>query len=89
MSEIDKLVKRLSGVKNFHVSWGPEAHKLSSEQRAKAINDIMDEIDARNYEPMDFPDRPTMDIRDWMANKQAEKIDLDALDNISVKFPKG
>lgn len=44
--EFERLMKRL-GVDegrliNFHVSWGPDAHKLTPEERCAAINRAMD-----------------------------------------------
>lgn len=40
---VDKLVEYFvkSGVKNFHVSWGPKAHLMSADERAKMIYDSL------------------------------------------------
>lgn len=48
MSNVEKLKDELdkmydSGMKNFHVSWGPEAHKLNKEEMAKAVLDMIEE----------------------------------------------
>jgi hypothetical protein len=51
--ERDRLVKRLfdKGVRNFHVSWGPEAHLCSSEELAAELNRAFDQIDREEYTP--------------------------------------
>lgn len=50
MSELERLKQRLHGTKNFHVSWGPEAHLLTTEQRAAELNKAFDAIEAGDYE---------------------------------------
>jgi len=54
--EFDRLVKRLRGIRNFHVDWDPSASELTPEQRAAEINRMLDEVDAGNFEPLDFKD---------------------------------
>jgi hypothetical protein len=50
---IDRLFNDPTKVlRNFHVSWGPGAHKATREQRAKAINDMLDAPSTR----LDFVD---------------------------------
>ena len=70
MTEKEKLIKRLLGSKNFSVSWGPDAHLLTAEERCKIINDAFDQIDAGDCEVVyDFDadfgdsDRPQIDVR--------------------------
>lgn len=43
VSAVDQLRDRLKDAKNFHVDWGPEAHKLTPDERAQAILDALDE----------------------------------------------
>lgn len=62
MSELDKLKERLFGdpdkkLMNFNVFWGPEAHTLTPEERAKAINEVFDALDrgdCRKLEPWEL-----------------------------------
>ncbi len=71
MTEIEKLKDRLFGdpdkqLKNFNVFWGPKAHLLTTEERAKVINDAMDQIDRGECEIVDsFGDsnRDQIDVR--------------------------
>ena len=56
--ELDRLVKRLRGARNFHVEWGPRAAELTAEQRAAEVNRALDEVEACNCEPLDFEDCP-------------------------------
>lgn len=48
--EQDRLLARLneSRVVSAHVSWGPEAENLTPEQRAAAINNIMDQAEEQD-----------------------------------------
>lgn len=71
MSEIERLKERLAGVRNFHVSWGPEAHKLTPEQRAAEINKALDQRDAGLAPMSSFPrtKKPMVDVRDWLAER--------------------
>jgi hypothetical protein len=41
---------------NFHVSWGPEAHKISREERCAALNHALDAVDRGEGKPLDFAD---------------------------------
>lgn len=48
--ELQRLIDRLTGdptkrLKAFNVWWGPEAHALTTEQRAAAINRVLDQIE--------------------------------------------
>jgi hypothetical protein len=57
MTEIDKLTSRLFDRPGrthigFSVSWGPDAHLLTPEQRAAELNRVMDAIERGDYEPM-------------------------------------
>jgi hypothetical protein len=61
IAESQKLIDRLCNnpekkLVNFHVDWGPEAHKLSVEERAKVINDVLDQIENGDYEEHYFED---------------------------------
>lgn len=57
--EMDRLKERLFDTPgrtlvHFHVSWGPKAHLLTSEERAKVLNDAFDQpgeliTDVDNY----------------------------------------
>lgn len=49
-TELEKLTETLFGdptkqIKNFNVWWGPEANQLSPEERAKVINDVLEQVD--------------------------------------------
>lgn len=48
MTEQERLADRLFGgetpAKNFRVTWGPSAHLMTAEQRAKAISDSLDDM---------------------------------------------
>ncbi len=55
--EEQRLLDRLFGdptrkLVNFHATWGPQAHKATREERAKAINDMLDTPATR----LDFAD---------------------------------
>lgn len=72
MSEVEKLRRLLkkSGAK-LHVTWGPEAHKLSEEERAKLINDSLARSKKRRLD-LNALDRPPdsgtkkVDVREWI-----------------------
>ena len=49
MSEMERLLDRLfpedgPHIKNIHIEWGPEAHRLTPEERARVINKVLDEV---------------------------------------------
>ena len=48
MTEMEKLKQRLTdmGVLNFRPFWGPEAENLTVEERAKALNGVLDAIES-------------------------------------------
>jgi hypothetical protein len=41
---------------NFHVSWGPDAHRITREERAAAINHALDATERGEGKPLDFAD---------------------------------
>ncbi len=54
MTELERLKERLGGrFKNFRVTWGPEAHKLTQEERAAQLNKFFDAIEAGDCENID------------------------------------
>lgn len=58
MTEKEKLMNRLFGnpnmkLKNFNVFWGPEAHLITAEERAKVLNDAMDQVERGDCEIVD------------------------------------
>lgn len=68
MNEIEKLQARLYDDKTkthafLSVTWGPEAHLLTPEERARHLNECMDRVAAGDYEPWEVRDsvglRPT------------------------------
>lgn len=75
--EETKLRAHLKDAVQFHVSWGAEAYKLTVEERAKTINDALDQIARGDCEPLDFEGhrhapkstQPTMHVNDWLALK--------------------
>jgi hypothetical protein len=70
--ELDRLKDRLAGARNFHVSWGPEAHTLTPEQRAAEINKALDQRDSGAARMTGFPKsgRPKVNVRDWLASRE-------------------
>ena len=54
--EQDRLKRRLlemwgiEQLQDFHVTWGPLAAQATEEERAKAVNQAFDAIDAGDYE---------------------------------------
>lgn len=57
MTEIEKLRHRLllKGTTGFHVSWGPDAKDLTPEARAAYINQMLDAVEAGEYDDMPMP----------------------------------
>lgn len=58
MTEKEKLMNRLFGdpnmkLKNFKVFWGPKAHLITAEERAKVLNDAMDQVERGDCEFVD------------------------------------
>lgn len=51
--EEQKLREHLKDAMHFNVWWGPEAHKLTVEQRAKTLNDAFDQIARGDCELID------------------------------------
>lgn len=94
MTELERLKNRLFGdptkkVTNFNVFWGPEAHKLTAEERAAEINKALDapmtliedldgdlpttRWDAPFSTEAPRSKQPTVDVREWLAAREAEK----------------
>lgn len=42
-SPMEQLHQRLKDAKNFHVTWGDEAHLLTADERAQMILDVLDQ----------------------------------------------
>ena len=62
-SEVEKLrttMKRMydEGMSNIHIAWGPEVNTMTPEERAKAINDVLE----ASGEPIDSIDRNTPQV---------------------------
>jgi hypothetical protein len=62
--EMDRLTERLKGAKNFHVDWGPEAWKMTREERAAELNRALDSLENLDCDcaPPDSG-QPQVDIR--------------------------
>jgi len=81
MSEVQKLVDRLCNnpekkLVNFHVSWGPEAYKLTPEERAKVLNKALDEAETKREKWTDEPPRTgrkQVDVREWLKEQGLSK----------------
>lgn len=74
--EKDRLIDRLFNdprrkLLNFHVTWGPEAYKLSPEQRAARINHAFDQVDCGQAKRLDFSDslREPQSLDDFLASQ--------------------
>jgi hypothetical protein len=69
-----KLREHMKDAAQFHVTWGPEAHTLTVEERAKVLNDAFDQIARGDCEPLDFEDsrhapkskHAPMHVNDWL-----------------------
>jgi hypothetical protein len=71
--EFRRLSERLFGdpkrkLLNFNVWWGPDAHKLSVEERCAEVNKMFDAVDAGHSRKLDFGDskRPRRNIREYL-----------------------
>ncbi len=66
MTELEKLKERLfPGLINFHVDWGPEAIHMTIEERAKVLNDVLDNPGEEVTEWGDS-NVPVVDVRDFI-----------------------
>lgn len=61
-NELEKLRDRLKDTKSFHVSWGPGVLNLSEDERAKCINDVLDQIEKESLLSTDEQMRKDFDV---------------------------
>lgn len=79
--EEQRLIDRLKDCNGFHVWWTPEAANLTPEERAKELNDALDQVDAGHSKVLEFGDsrrapmsgQPTVDVRELVANLGKDK----------------
>lgn len=63
--EAMKLRARLHHAYHVHFDWGPKAHLLTPEERAKVVNDALDDVGARSPEAPRSHRLP-MDVREFV-----------------------
>lgn len=74
MTEMERLINRLCHnpdfkLTGFHVSWGPDAHLLTPEERAAELNRAMDAVDRGEFTVLDFNDsKRKIDVREWVKS---------------------
>jgi len=78
MTEKEKLLKRLKDTEtiDFNVSWGPDAHKLTEEEKCGVINNIFEEVERGNYEVSKYDGENFLDprMRDRIRKEIKEQI---------------
>ncbi len=68
MTEMERLKERLfpkdgPHIKNIHIEWGPEAHRLTPDERAGAVNKVLDQLEAGDFEIDHFEDDEVTDLK--------------------------
>lgn len=72
--ELERLFDRLFNdpnkkLVNFNVWWGDKAHELTVDQRAKVLNDMLDQEAQGNACNLNFEDAtPKIDIKEFVKN---------------------
>jgi hypothetical protein len=76
--EIARLLSRLFDnpkrrLRHMHVSWGDKAHEMTVEERAAAINRMLDDHDESGrcvpIGDIDADGPPQVDVRDWLKER--------------------
>lgn len=82
MTEKDKFLKRMfddpnKKLLNFGVSWGPDAYKLTAEERYKALNDVFEAVENGDYEVLGSlgdSKRPQINMKDFPDNPKGTTL---------------
>ena len=78
------------GVRRVHHSWGPDAHKMTGEERAQFILDV----EKAPKTPLDFDDgkgprtsRPSVPIAEFLANLDKPESDVSTAETVHPQEP--